>query len=293
MALCSRTPCVVSGPNANAKQPMEEADAHCVPAPRVPACTLGSGYVAKQSGTKATEAQTGESRSGLDPSQWLHSAGMALLALSFAARPSPSSHTQAAPRLSSHNQPSQKQSSGTPSSPKPNTVRLDRLVFAHTQHVPPGMSLLIRWLGALLALLATLAAVSLAGPMPAFDPAVLSLTEGNFTSCTDRGMWLVEFFSPYCPHCKRLAPTWRDLADAERHLQDSSDFHMARVNCIAQGDLCSRNNILGYPSIELFRDGTWAETYEGDRSFDDLDAYIQARAADNRKLIALTQRFSS
>jgi thiol-disulfide isomerase/thioredoxin len=109
--------------------------------------------------------------------------------------------------------------------------------------------------------------------MPAFDPAVLSLTEGNFTSCTDKGMWLVEFFSPYCPHCKRLAPTWRDLADAERHLQDSSDFHMARVNCIAQGDLCSRNNILGYPSIELFRDGTWAETYEGDRSFDDLDAY--------------------
>ncbi|GAK62913.1 uncharacterized protein PAN0_002c1115 [Moesziomyces antarcticus] len=155
------------------------------------------------------------------------------------------------------------------------------------------MSLLIRWLSALLALLATLAAVSLAGPMPAYDPAVLSLTEGNFTSCTDKGMWLVEFFSPYCPHCKRLAPTWRDLADAERHLEDSSDFHMARVNCIAQGDLCSRNNILGYPSIELFRDGTWAETYEGDRSFDDLDAYIQARAADNRKLIALTQRFSS
>ena len=136
---------------------------------------------------------------------------------------------------------------------------------------------------ALLAVAASVMAVAL----PAYDPAVQSLTESNFTSSTDKGMWLVEFYSPYCGHCKRFAPTFHDLAESNRHLEDSSDFHIARVNCIAQGDLCTRQNIQGYPSLELYRDGTWFESYDGGRAYEEVDAYIQARAADHRKFIAL------
>lgn len=143
-----------------------------------------------------------------------------------------------------------------------------------------------RWICALLPLLiATLIVV--AGPLPSYDPAVQSLTERNFTSATDTGMWFIEFFSPHCGHCKRLAPTFHDIADDNRHLEDSSNFHIARVNCIAQGDLCARQNIDGYPSLELFSDGRWTESYEGGRSYEELNAYIQAKAADNRKLMAL------
>ncbi|SPO22681.1 uncharacterized protein UTRI_01359 [Ustilago trichophora] len=136
------------------------------------------------------------------------------------------------------------------------------------------------------------AASVMAGPLPSFDPAIQALTAGNFTSATEAGMWFIEFYSPYCGHCKKFAPTYHDLAESNKHLEDSSDFHLARVNCIAQSDLCERQNIAAYPSLELFRDGAWFESYMGERSYEELDAYVQARAADNRKLIAITHQFA-
>ncbi|SNX82395.1 uncharacterized protein MEPE_01101 [Melanopsichium pennsylvanicum] len=154
------------------------------------------------------------------------------------------------------------------------------------------MSLLARWSCAVLTLLVAAASV-LSGPLPNFDAAITSLTGGNFTSATETGMWFVEFYSPYCGHCKRFAPIFHDLAESNNHLQDSSEFHIARVNCIAQDDLCVRQNIDAYPSLELFRDGAWFESYTGMRTYDDLDAYVNARAADNRKLISVRQQFAS
>lgn len=144
----------------------------------------------------------------------------------------------------------------------------------------------MRWICAIMALLVAATCI-LAGPLPSFDPAIQSLTASNFTSSTDNGMWFVEFFSPFCGHCKKFAPTFHDIAESNRHLEDSSNFHIARVNCIAQGDLCERQNIEGYPSLELYRDGTWVDSYTGGRDYEELDAYIQARAADHRKLMAV------
>lgn len=148
----------------------------------------------------------------------------------------------------------------------------------------------IRWLLVIFSLL--IAAVTvISGPLPAYDDAVQSLTAGNFTSATENGMWLVEFYSPYCGHCKKFAPTLHDLAESSKHFQDSSNFHIARVNCIAQGDLCVRQNIDAYPSLELFRDGTWFESYAGGRSYEELEAFIRARAADNRKWMSMLGQF--
>ncbi len=147
------------------------------------------------------------------------------------------------------------------------------------------MSSSTRWLCAFVTLLVT-ASFSIASTIPAFDPVAPSLTASNFTTAIDNGMWFVEFYSPYCGHCKKFAPVFHDLAESNQHLEDSSNFHIARVNCIAQGDLCQRENIAGYPSLHLYRQGKYIESFEGDRSYEELDAYIQARAADHRKLIA-------
>ncbi len=41
------------------------------------------------------------------------------------------------------------------------------------------------------------------------------LTDENFESVRNgNGAVFVKFFAPWCGHCKRLAPTWEELAEA-------------------------------------------------------------------------------
>ncbi|KAG8688702.1 hypothetical protein FRC11_004943 [Ceratobasidium sp. 423] len=105
------------------------------------------------------------------------------------------------------------------------------------------------------------------------------LTQADFTSSISKGLWLVEFYSPYCPHCKRFAPTWDKVAKEKAPLVDISGFTMAQVNCIAQGDLCNSNGVTGYPQVMLFQDGKKLEEYSGDRTHDDLSSWIDKRVA--------------
>lgn len=36
-------------------------------------------------------------------------------------------------------------------------------------------------------------------------------------------------------HCRAFAPTWTQLAKDKQHLERLTGFHMAQVNCLAQG----------------------------------------------------------
>ncbi|QRV87234.1 thioredoxin [Ceratobasidium sp. AG-Ba] len=109
------------------------------------------------------------------------------------------------------------------------------------------------------------------------------LTESDFQSSIAKGLWLVEFYSPYCPHCKRFAPTWEKVAEEKAPLGAISGFTMAQVNCIAQGDLCNANKVTGYPQVMLFQDGKKLREYNGDRTHDDLSKFVDEAVAEFTK----------
>jgi len=80
---------------------------------------------------------------------------------------------------------------------------------------------------------------------------VLELDSASFASgIADNPLIAVEFYSPWCGHCKSLAPEWEKAATALK-----GKVPVAKVDCTANQDVCNEHEIQGYPTLKLFREG--------------------------------------
>ncbi|KAJ7650246.1 protein disulfide isomerase [Roridomyces roridus] len=88
---------------------------------------------------------------------------------------------------------------------------------------------------------------------------------------------LVEFFAPWCGHCKNLAPVYEQLADAFAHAKDK--VIVAKVDADGEGKPTgSKFSVTGYPTLKWFNaDGTH-EPFEGGRDLDALAAFISQKS---------------
>ncbi|KAJ6495481.1 thioredoxin-like protein [Mycena sanguinolenta] len=86
-----------------------------------------------------------------------------------------------------------------------------------------------------------------------------------------KGVWFIQFFAPWSSHCRQFAPTWEKL------VEDSgvpAGVQFARVDCSVDGTLCSALDIMGYPQMNLYRDGVFVDKYRGIRRLDLLVKYL-------------------
>jgi len=98
---------------------------------------------------------------------------------------------------------------------------------------------------------------------------VVSLTSKTFAEFTQSGSWLVKFFAPWCGHCKRLAPTWEELATAAK-----GKFNVAKVDCTIEKDICSQAGIRGYPTVKFINDGV-VHDYNGARTIEAFSTFVE------------------
>ncbi|KAF8516674.1 thioredoxin-like protein [Gautieria morchelliformis] len=123
-----------------------------------------------------------------------------------------------------------------------------------------------------------LAAMAL--PVESAAPQFQQLTSADFSSTTNHGVWFVEYFSPYCIHCRNFAPTWNRLVEHVQ-LQDDPGVRLVQVNCATEGDLCNNNDIQGYPALKLYQDGKMVEDISTERDFDLLLKFVEKHARKN------------
>jgi len=106
---------------------------------------------------------------------------------------------------------------------------------------------------------------------PAEDKAsreVVVLTDANFDDKITAGEWLVEFYAPWCGHCKNLVPVWTELAT-------KATANVGKVDCTVEKELMGRFGIKGFPTIKFFKEGKVYD-YKGARTVDGFIAFSES-----------------
>ncbi|KAL2160672.1 hypothetical protein VTH06DRAFT_1360 [Thermothelomyces fergusii] len=105
--------------------------------------------------------------------------------------------------------------------------------------------------------------------------AVLDLIPDNFDKVVLKSgkPTLVEFFAPWCGHCKKLAPVYEELALAFEHAKDK--VQIAKVDADAERDLGKRYGVQGFPTLKFFDGKSDKPTeYNGGRDLESLSSFI-------------------
>ncbi|CAF1285814.1 unnamed protein product [Rotaria sordida] len=92
---------------------------------------------------------------------------------------------------------------------------------------------------------------------------VVILTSENFTQfIVNEELTLVEFYAPWCGHCKRLEPKFEKAATL---LKKDTNIRLAKVDATVEAELAATHNITGYPSLFVYRKGGKRTIYEGEQ----------------------------
>jgi protein disulfide-isomerase A6 len=123
---------------------------------------------------------------------------------------------------------------------------------------------------------------------------VVTLTASDFDGkvFNSEHPWLVEFYAPWCGHCKSLAPEW---AEAASNLAD--EVHVAAVDATQHEGLAQRFQIRGFPTIKYIPAGARSDSeavdYNGGRDASSITAWALDKAAassDAGKVAELTSQ---
>ena len=120
----------------------------------------------------------------------------------------------------------------------------------------------------------------------AFAAPVLHLTDANFDSVVDGTKnILVEFYAPWCGHCKNLAPEWESAAAS---FSPSDGIIIAAVDASTYAELGSRFQVQGFPTIKFFAKGSKEPTeYEGGRTADTIVQWVNEKIGTDKKVKAV------
>ncbi len=109
--------------------------------------------------------------------------------------------------------------------------------------------------------------------------AVIEISSANWDKevTQSKHVVIVEFFAPWCGHCKAFAPEYKKAAESLKGL-----VKVAAVDCDDHRDLCGRYGIKGFPTVKVFGSDKSKPPvdYNGQRKAGDLVDFSVAMITD-------------
>ncbi|XP_030554631.1 thioredoxin-related transmembrane protein 1 [Drosophila novamexicana] len=104
------------------------------------------------------------------------------------------------------------------------------------------------------------------------DGNLIELDEDNWHLMLN-GEWMIEFFAPWCPACKNLAPVWERYASTAKDVK----VHVAKIDVTTSPSLSGRFFVTALPTIYHVKDGEFRQ-YRGARDADALLYFLKKKS---------------
>ncbi|KAJ9166672.1 hypothetical protein P3X46_021385 [Hevea brasiliensis] len=124
---------------------------------------------------------------------------------------------------------------------------------------------------------------------------VLTLDHSNFTDIVSKHDFIVvEFYAPWCGHCKKLAPEYEKAASILHGHDPPVVLAKIDANEEANKDLATQYDIKGFPTLKILRNGgKTIQEYKGPREADGIVEYLKKQSGPSSVEIKSTEDASS
>ena len=105
----------------------------------------------------------------------------------------------------------------------------------------------------------------------------------EFNNMIRNGYTIVFYYMDGCGHCEAMKDEWSKFENKLESDNSDYDVNVARVNMVALNDVEGPNDIYGFPTIYVLKDGEKVKEHDGERTISAFESTLDEVEIDKKR----------